>query len=70
MKTEIKSYEGKINTNFHNDKIPKEGSHCICLSVVLIDYVFKMGKSYYTHVSLEECKYVFKKEEVTRNVFI
>ena len=70
MKTEIKSYEGKINTNFHNDKIPKEGSHCICLSVVLIDYVFKMGKSYYTNESLEECKYVVKKEEVTRNVFV
>ena len=24
--SKIKSYEGKINTNFHNDKIPKEGS--------------------------------------------
>ena len=25
-KTKIKSYNGKINTNFHNNKIPKEGS--------------------------------------------
>ena len=25
LKFKIKSYEGKINTNFHNDKIPKEG---------------------------------------------
>ena len=47
LKTEIKSYEGKISTNFHVDKIPKEGSHCICLSVILIDSVLKMGKSYY-----------------------
>ena len=22
---------GKINTNIHNNKIPKEGSQCICL---------------------------------------
>ena len=26
----------KINTNFHNNKIPKEGSYFICLLVVLI----------------------------------
>ena len=29
LKTKIKYYEGKINTNFHNGKIPNEGSHCI-----------------------------------------
>ena len=26
LKTKIKSYEGKISTNFNDDKIPKEGS--------------------------------------------
>ena len=26
LKTGIKSYNGKINTNFHNKKIPREGS--------------------------------------------
>ena len=26
LKTKIKSYKGKINTTFHNNKIPKEGS--------------------------------------------
>ena len=40
-KTKIKSYNGKINTNFDNNKIPKEGSQCICLSVILIDSVYK-----------------------------
>ena len=29
-KTKIKSYNGKINTTFHNNKIPKEGSEYIC----------------------------------------
>ena len=37
IKAKTKHYEGEINTNFHNDKKPKEGSQCICLSVVLID---------------------------------
>ena len=32
---------GKINTNFHNNKISKEGTQCICLSVILIDSVFR-----------------------------
>ena len=27
-KTKTKSYNWKINTNFHNNKIPKEGSQC------------------------------------------
>ena len=41
LKTKIKSYNGKINTNFHNNKIPKKGSQCNCLSVILIDSVYK-----------------------------
>ena len=41
LKTKKKSYNGKINTNFHNNKIPKKGSQCICRSVVLIDSVYK-----------------------------
>ena len=56
LKTKINSYEGKINPNFHNDKIPKEGSYFIYLSVILIDSGFRMGKSYYPPVFLEECK--------------
>ena len=26
LKIKIKSYNGKISTNFHNNKMPKEGS--------------------------------------------
>ena len=47
LKAKIKSYNGKINTNFHNNKIPREGSQFICLSVILIDSVFRTGKNYY-----------------------
>ena len=37
-------------------KVPKEGSYCIFLSVILIDSVFKTDKNYYLQVLLEECK--------------
>ena len=47
LKAKIKSYNGKINTNFHNNEIPKEGSQFSCLSVILIDSVFITGKNYY-----------------------
>ena len=41
LKIEIKFDNGKININFHNNKIPKEGSHSIFLSVILIDSVYR-----------------------------
>ena len=34
LNTKIKSYNGKINTNFHKNKIPKEHSQCKCLSLI------------------------------------
>ena len=44
LKIKMKSYKGKYNTSFHDDRIPKEGSYCICLSVILIGSVFKLGE--------------------------
>ena len=52
--TKIQFYERKFITNFHGDKVPKEGSQCICLSVILIDSTFRTGKNYYLQVFLEE----------------
>ena len=63
LKTKLKYYQGKINTNFHSDKIQKEGSQCICLSVILIDSVYRTGKNYYRQVFLEECRYVNKRKK-------
>lgn len=39
-----------INKNFHGDKMSIEGSKCICLSVILIDTVFRTGKNCYPQV--------------------
>ena len=52
LKTKIKSYKRKINANLYSNKIPK-GSQCICLSVTLIDSVFRTSKNYNPQ---DECK--------------
>ena len=44
IKAKIKSQNGKINSNFHSNKMPKEGSQFICLSVILVNSVFRTGK--------------------------
>ena len=62
LRTKIKSYEGKISSNFFWDKILKEGSHCICLSVILINSVFITSKNY-LQVFLEECKYILTEKK-------
>ena len=58
----------KIKTNFHNNKTPKEGSQFICLSVILIDSVFRKVKSYYPKVVLEESKYVIKETKIPKHI--
>ena len=70
LKVKRKSYNEKINTNFCNNKIPKEGSQFICLSVILIDSVFRSGKNYYPQVFSEECKYIFKEKKIAKYVIV
>ena len=64
LKAKIKSYNGKTNTKFHNNKIRKEDSQYICLSVILIDFAFRTGKNYYPRVFLEKCEYVIKEKKI------
>ena len=64
--TKIKSYNGKINTTFHNNKIAKEGSRCISLSVILIDSVYRKDKDYYPQVFLEEREYFVKEKKTSK----
>ena len=44
--------------------MPKDGSQFICLSVILIDSVFRIDKNYYSQVVSEECKYVVKGKKI------
>ena len=64
----------KTDTKLYNNKIPTEGSQLICLSVILIDSVFRPGKNYYSQVFLEGCIYGVKEkkmpEYITDNIEI
>ena len=68
IKIKIKPYNGKINTNFHNNKIPREGSQFICFSVILINSVLRTSRNYYPQVFLEECKYAVKEEKIPKYI--
>ena len=46
LKAKIKPYNRKINTNFQNNRKPKEGSQFIWVSAILINSVFRTCKNY------------------------
>ena len=52
----------ETNRIFHNNKIPKEDSRFICLSVILVNYIFRKGKICYPEVFSGECKYVIRRK--------
>ena len=60
IKTKIKSYGDKVNTNFQGNKIPKENATYKCLSLIMLDSVIRVNKKYYPQTLLEECKYLIK----------
>ena len=58
----------KSTQNFHNNEIPKEGCQFTCLSVFLIDFVFRTGKNYYPQSFLGECKYDVKGKKISKYI--
>ena len=67
LRTKAKSL--KKNFFFHNGKIPKKNSDCICLSLILIVSVLKKDENYYPQILLKERKY-FAKEEKHPKIYI
>ena len=61
IKTIVKIYAGSIITNVYNKKMPKEKVPCKCLSIIILDFVIKANKKYYSQTFLEDCKYVQEK---------
>ena len=64
IKTKIKMYGDKVNTNFQRKKVPKENASYKCLSLIMLDSVIRVNKKYYSQTLLEECKYVIRKNEM------
>ena len=44
IKTKIKIYEDRVNTNFQGKKVPKENASYKCLSLIMLDYVIRVHK--------------------------
>ena len=64
IKTKVKMYDNRVNTNFQGKEIPKVDASYKCLSLIMLDSVVKVGKKYYPQVFLEECKYVKRKNKM------
>ena len=56
IKTKIKAYGDKVNTNFQGKKITKENASYTCFSLIILDSVIRVNKKYYPQTLLEECK--------------
>ena len=44
--------------------MPNESLECVCLSVILLDSVYKKDNRYYPQVFLEKCKYAAKEKRI------
>ena len=64
IKTKIKSYGDRVNTNFQGKKIPKENASYKCLSLIMLDFVIRANKKNYPQKLLEKCKYEIKKNKM------
>ena len=64
IKTKIKMYEDRVNTNFQGKKVPKENASYQCLSLIMLDSVIRVNKKYYPQTLSEECKYLIRKNKM------
>ena len=64
IKTKVKIYDNKVNTEFQDKEVPKTDASYKCLFLIMLDSVVKIGKKYYPQVFLEECKYVKRKNKM------
>ena len=44
--------------------MPNEILECVCLSIILLDSVYKKDNRYYPQVLLEKCKYAAKEKRI------
>ena len=70
IKTKIKMYEDKVNTNFQGKDVPKEDASYQCLSLIVLESVIRVSKKYYPQTLLEQCKYVIKKKTKWKTLLI
>ena len=68
IKTKIKMYGDRVNTNFQGKKVSKENASFKCLSLIMLESVIRSNKKFYPQTLLEEWKYVIGKNKM-ENLF-
>ena len=63
IKTKIKMYGDRVNTNLQGKTVPKENASYKCLSLIMLDTVIRANKKFYPQTLLE-CKYVIRKNKM------
>ena len=53
LKSELKTYDDKVNTVFSDNEIAKEKTHYSCIASIFIDSVLKFIEENYPQVYLE-----------------
>ena len=64
IKTKLKMYDNRVNTNFQGKEVPKVDASYKCLSLIMLGSAVKVGKKYYPQLFLEECKYIKRKNKM------
>ena len=64
IKTKIKMYGDRVNTNFQGKKVHKGNASYKCLSLIMLDSVIRANRKYYPQALLEECKCVIRKNKM------
>ena len=53
IKTKIKMYGDRVNTNFQGKKVPKENASYKCLSLTMLDSAIRANKKFYLQALLK-----------------
>ena len=69
IKTKIKMYKDRVNTNLQGKKLPKEDASYNCSSLIALDSVIRVSEKYYPQTLLEECKYVIRKNKMESLIY-
>ena len=64
IKTKIKMYGDRVNTNFQSKKVPEENASYKCILLIILDSVIRVNKRYYPQTLLEECKHAIRKNKM------
>ena len=48
--------------------MPKKGSHCNCLSAILLDFNSRIDKNYYPQEFWQKCKYIVEEKKMSKYI--